>query len=55
MNLTVPLSADETIALNRAAAELGIDLPEAAQAALRDWLIGHGHLELPDADNDNAD
>lgn len=24
-----------------------------AEAALRDWLIGHGYLELPEGDNND--
>lgn len=47
MKLVVTLAADESIALRRVAAALGDNLEITAQIALRDWLIGHGYLELP--------
>jgi hypothetical protein len=46
------LATDERVALRRFAHDEGVDLPEAARMALRDWLTGHGYLESQ-ADNDN--
>lgn len=57
MKLTLTLATDEAIALRRVAAGLGDNLSIAAQLALRDWLIGHGYLELPhelDEDTETA-
>lgn len=54
-SLTLTLSADERLALRRLAQERECSLEEAAQVALRDWLIGNGYLETEDADNDNGD
>lgn len=51
MRLT--LSTDKRIALRRYANEAGVGLEIAAQAALRDWLIGQGYLEpLHELDED---
>jgi len=57
MKITLDLATDEAIALRRMAAALSDDLSIAAQIALRDWLIGHGYLELPhelDEDTETA-
>lgn len=48
MQIEIKLTTDEAIALRRLANEQGVKLPDAAEAALRDWLIGHGYLELTD-------
>lgn len=53
--ITLPLATDERLALRRLAHERECSLEEAAQVALRDWLIGNGYLETEDADNDNGD
>ncbi|MEO3387353.1 hypothetical protein [Mesorhizobium sp. CAU 1741] len=55
MLISFALATDEAIALRRMAAEMNVELPEAAQAALRDWLVGHGYLELPEAANNDED
>jgi hypothetical protein len=44
--LTLDLHADISIALRRFAAEDGQSREYAAVAALRDWLIANGYLEL---------
>lgn len=54
MKLTLDLATDESIAVRYLAHELDVDLPAAAQRALRDWLIGNGYLELLN-DNKNAE
>lgn len=57
MKITLDLATDESIALRRFANEQGVKLPDAAEAALRDWLIGHGYLDLPhelDEDTETA-
>ena len=47
MKITLTLATDEAIALRRFMAEFDIATPgDAASAALRDWLIGHGYLEV---------
>lgn len=46
MNLIFDLSPDESIALRRLANELGCSNEDACKTALRDWMIGHGYLEL---------
>lgn len=43
--MTLPLPSDIRLALRRFATEQGCTLEEAAELALRDWLIGHGYLE----------
>lgn len=48
MKITLDLATDESIALRRFANEQGVKLSGAAKVALRDWLIGHGYLELAD-------
>lgn len=47
MKITLDLSTDESIALRRFANSVGCSTEEAMRAALRDWLIGCGYLELP--------
>lgn len=47
MKITLDLATDESLALRQFANEIGGDLDIAAHIALRDWLIGHGYLELP--------
>ena len=47
MRITIDLTTDESLALRRFMAEYDRATPEDALAALmRDWLIGHGYLEL---------
>lgn len=46
MKLTLDLSTDESIALRRFANRVGCSTEEAVRAAVRDWLIGSGYLEL---------
>ncbi|TKT80016.1 hypothetical protein [Aquamicrobium sp. LC103] len=48
MTITIELSTDERLALRRFANENGRSLEDAAAAALRDWLIGTGYLEMLD-------
>lgn len=48
MKIALTLSTDERLALRRFANEAGEEPADAAHIALRDWLIGHGYLELPD-------
>ncbi|MCL4745126.1 MAG: hypothetical protein KJZ83_06890 [Burkholderiaceae bacterium] len=45
MKLTLTLSTDESLALRRFANETGEELDEAAQLAIREFLIGIGMLE----------
>lgn len=53
MKLPLALPADVSIALRRMANQEGLSLEQAAEIALRDWLIGNGHLELePELDED---
>lgn len=53
MKLTLALPTDERLALRRLALERDVSLDQAAQIALRDWLIGHGYLELaPEIDEE---
>lgn len=53
MKLTITLSTDESIALRRFASADGVDLPAAAQVAIREFLISLGMLELEhDLDED---
>ena len=57
MKLTITLQTDEAIALRRLANTDGADLTAAAQAAIREFLIGIGLLELPhelDEDTETA-
>lgn len=44
--IQLPLTTDERMALCRLADKLGAPIEAAAAAALRDWLVGHGFLEL---------
>lgn len=47
MKISLDLSTDESIALRRFMAEFDFATPQdAVSAALRDWLIGQGYLEL---------
>ncbi|PWJ80596.1 hypothetical protein C7441_112138 [Pseudaminobacter salicylatoxidans] len=46
MKSSLELSTNERLALRRLANERGLSLDEAAAAALRDWLISNGYLEL---------
>lgn len=50
---TIDLTTDVRLALRRFASDADVDLKEAAQIALRDWLIANSYLELAEADNDN--
>ncbi len=47
MKITLDLSTDESIALRRMANGIGCSNEDAVKAALRDWLVGSGYLELP--------
>lgn len=47
MKITLDLATDESIALRRFANETGEDLKDAAQLAIREYLISVGMLELP--------
>lgn len=53
MTLTLDLDPAESIALRQYAQAEKVSLEEAAQVLLRDALIGLGHLEMPEADNDD--
>lgn len=46
MKLTLTLTSDVSIALRRMANQEGLSIEQAAEAVLRDWLIGNGYLEL---------
>lgn len=41
------------LALRKAAKEMRVPIDVAEKMMIRDWLIGHGYLELPEAENDN--
>lgn len=47
MKITLTLATDEAIALRRFANETGEELEDAAQLAIREFLISVGMLELP--------
>lgn len=46
MTLTIAFSSDEILALRRLAEHYNCDPERAARMALRDWLIGHGYMDL---------
>ena len=53
MKLALTLQTDEAIAMRRYVNDAGVGLEVAAHAALRDWLIANGYLELShDLDED---
>jgi len=44
MQIQISLTHDEQLALNRFGQEIGAEMPDAAQTALRQWLIEGGYL-----------